>query len=132
MPKRRRTKLPETCPHCGLHPRPPHQAMCRTCSRMYRVFPSKAELVVARWVAHMFGPALNPSSRAILDVGVARLQQGKVLTADERLALGEVLLHHMWDADAENRIDPAAETLYRKLMGHDRVTMQPAPYRPLA
>lgn len=120
MSTRRRKPLPTTCAYCGVRERPRFQRMCPACSRRWRVIPTADELTAATWAEYHIGRQLDPLTSATLQAAVARLRQRKQLTLQERLELGTLLWGYGEALDACGLEVPGCDSLYRKLMGHDR------------
>ena len=100
-----------------------------------RVNLNHGERRAAKWIVKHLGQAMKdakPKYGSFLITTGMRLYRGKQPSIDERLWFGMVVC--AWCFAIEEVLDVQhkhAETLYRKLWGHDRRTMSPAPFPPL-
>lgn len=101
--------------------------MCQACARRHRVFISARERCVLDTVERLIVPALAGPDKLHIATALPRIRARKVLTVNERLVLGKCLLLYGEWLDTHGLLDKDAEKLYRKMMGHDRRTMQPGP-----
>lgn len=91
------------------------------------MFISRRERYVLDTVERLVAPVLAGPMKLHVATALPRIRARKVLTPDERLALGTCLyLYGVW-LDGAGLLDRDAEKLYRKMMGHDRRTMRPGP-----
>jgi hypothetical protein len=101
--------------------------MCQSCSRRQRVFVSARERFVLDTIERLIAPVLEGQDKLHIATALPRIRARKVLTTNERLVLGTCLLLYGEWLDGRGLVDRDAEKLYRKMMGHDRRTMQPGP-----
>lgn len=94
--------------------------MCQPCSRRYRIFASNDELLVARYVDHFLARELDTDTSLTVAAATLRLGQRKQLTMWERIHLGTMLWAYGDALDQVGKMVPAVDSLYLKLMGHDR------------
>ena len=79
-----------------------------------------------------FSPQYLPAEEAqVVAFASSRLDERKHPTVRERLALGTLIYCWCLAMDRMDLQDFHAEMAYRKLMGHDRRTMTPAPFPPI-
>lgn len=119
-----------TCPACRREFSGVHE-LCPTCTSKKRVVLSQTEIRACRELEERYGPFLTDWDAAVLSHLVRRLEAGEQPTLEDRLFLLPLVYAFAVVAEQRGDVDWDAETLYRKLSAHDRVTMEPAPFPPL-
>ena len=86
------------------------------------------EKSTAEWLANWIAPIMPDDWAFFTEFAGHRMAAGRQPTVPERLWFGQVVLSFCitWDSFGLQHL--YAESLYRKLWGHDRATMSPAPY----
>lgn len=92
------------------------------------MIPSKDERFVLDTLLRLVVPAFPGQQRIAAEAAIRRCKAGKVLSPDERTSIGSMLYVYAGWLETRDLLDPDAERLYRKCMGHDRRTMKPPPY----
>lgn len=117
----------DLCPVCHLRPRG-NQGLCRRCQATARVTLSDRERWMCQRLGELFG-GLTGVELARTHVATERLASGlQPADLEERIWVGVLAWAYAEMLESHDLQDKDAETLYRKLMGHDRRTLQPAPF----
>ena len=117
------------CPACRIRSRG-NQAFCGSCTAKVKVCLTDDE----RWLCERLPSILRRAlvkegwNLALYEVAADKLARGLQPNLDERLAAGSLVWLLGLHLDSLRVQDKDLEMLYRKLMLHDRRTLQTAPY----